>query len=206
MDQKDLQAHKEVLLKDLQNQVDELTRIAKEAEEISKTYFKHLPKIHIYNERKADLKKLLRDYGYQGKVMESMIHRPSRDDTYINENGGQMWLRHQCQYLLYSEDKELNEELQVTLTLDETDSEVAYIIQGETYRNFYGDVTTMTEEQINKLTFSQKLESVKSFTYSCQRKISDIDYRKRAIQSVGSPNMTSESVQKVLDMLRHSGK
>ena len=118
------------------------------------------PKIQIYNKTKADLKDLLRSYGYKGKELDTLIHRLDPDKySYIDDKGSNFPLYHNSQYALYSLDKEVNDDLQVTLILDEVHHRTAYLIDkskhGQISFNRYGyhrmPETKPSEMKLDKL-------------------------------------------------------
>lgn len=166
----------DALIQVIKDDIDNLKEVAPKARTLIDGYHKGLQKTRLYNKRKKDLQRLLRDYGYHGKQMESMIHKPKSDVTYFYDNGGTYTPRNCCNYMLYSEDYDLNEELQVSLTLDETPCTILYMATDGPSRGWYGTVGRLSKSDINNMTVSQIIAVAKSFESQVQSKVSTLQY------------------------------
>lgn len=163
----------------------------------------NLPKVRLYYETKENLRRKLRDYGYQGKTLETLIHKVDTNKVYLREDGNEYYTRSQCNYLLYSDDKELNDELQFTLTLDEAKCTVLYTTEGRgrnTY--YYGNIENLTSEELDNMPFSKKTSALRELRNSISRQQSYLSNKRNQILSFGSERSTTDNLTNALTLFQ----
>ena len=149
--------------------------LANATSNLTKNAYTTLPKVRMYQKRKKDLEAMLRSYGFGGQKLKEMIHKPDLNASYYHENGNRAWISNTCNYLIYSNNTEDNENLQVMLTHGEDNGTVLYISRGNGGRNSYYGVPS-TVEEFNKLCLYQSTQALSNSANTIRRDIESSIY------------------------------